>query len=150
MHCSIHPTIVSNILDHFLRRPQGENTVVGTLLGGVDGQLVDIQTCFSVPFEKEEKEGFVLDKDYLHKMLKFHRKVNPKEDLVGLYVSGDKIDATILALFNYYQQLSKEKKNKSPLQGQPLMLMIDPTMKNNKLSIKVCSSLSKNCYCLGA
>jgi hypothetical protein len=68
----------------------------------VDGQLVDIQTCFSVPLEKEDKGTFVLDQDYLQKMLKFHRKVNPKEDLVGLYVSGDKIDANILSLFIYY------------------------------------------------
>jgi hypothetical protein len=32
-------------------------------------------------------------------MLKFHRKVNPKEDLIGLYVSGQEIDATVLSLF---------------------------------------------------
>lgn len=81
-----------------------------------------------------------MDIDYLQKMLKFHRKVDPKEDLVGFYVSGEKIDSNIIAFFEYYQQLSKEKKNKSPLQGQPLMLMIDPTMKDNKLSIKVGSS----------
>jgi hypothetical protein len=101
LHCSIHPTIVSNILDHFLRRPQGENTVVGTLLGGVDGQLVDIQTCFSVPLEKDDQK-YTMDKEYLQKMLKFNRKVNPKEDLVGLYVSGKKVDANILALYEYY------------------------------------------------
>ena len=102
LHCSIHPTIVSNILDHFLRRPQGENTVVGTLLGGVDGQLVDIQTCFSVPLERDQDKSLSLDRDYLQKMLKFHRKVNPKEDLVGLYVSGENITAEILGLFQYY------------------------------------------------
>ncbi len=98
--------------------------------------MVDIQTSFSVPLAREDGT-LVLDKDYQQKMLKFHRKVNPKEDLIGLYISGSKVDQTALALFKYYSELSKEKKNKSPLQGQPLMLMIDPTMQNNRLSIKV-------------
>ncbi len=52
-----------------------------------DGQMVDIQTCFPVPLEQQN--GIVLDKDYNQKMLKFHRKVNPKEDLIGLYISGN-------------------------------------------------------------
>lgn len=74
---------------------------MGTLLGGVDGQLVDIQTCFSVPLEKDDQK-YTMDKEYLQKMLKFNRKVNPKEDLVGLYVSGKKVDANFLALYEYY------------------------------------------------
>ena len=89
LQCSIHPTIVSNILDHYMRRPQDEQTVVGTLLGSVDGQIVDLQTCFSIPTQTEKKTSkVILDEQYLQKMLKFHRKVNPKEDLIGLYVSG--------------------------------------------------------------
>jgi len=42
LNCTIHPTIVPNILDHFLRRPQNQNLVVGSLLGAVDGTQVDI------------------------------------------------------------------------------------------------------------
>jgi len=37
LQCSIHTTIVSNILDHYMRKPEDETTVVGTLLGSVDG-----------------------------------------------------------------------------------------------------------------
>lgn len=72
-------------------------------------------------------------------MLKFHRKVNPKEDMVGLYLSGTNIDITVLSLFQYFQKISKDKKNKSPLAGNPLLMLIDPTMKNNRLAIKVLS-----------
>jgi translation initiation factor 3 subunit F len=65
LQCLIHPVIVSNILDHFLRRPESQKTVVGTLLGTLDGQVVDIQTCFSVPIEIEEqsknKQDIVID-----------------------------------------------------------------------------------------
>jgi len=82
---------VPNILDHYLRRPTDQKTVVGTILGSVDNTKVDITTCFSVPLSEEDEDGqkiFVLDKDYLAKMLKFYRKVNPKEGLIGLYLSG--------------------------------------------------------------
>lgn len=70
-----------------MRRPAGETTVVGSLLGSVDGPIVEIQTSFSIPLENSNENGIVIDKDYLNKMLKFHRKVNPKEDLIGLYIS---------------------------------------------------------------
>lgn len=119
-----------------MRRPAGEQTVVGTLLGSVDGQMVDLQTCFSVPLDHADG-SLVVDGEYMQKMLKFHRKVNPKEALVGLYISGQEIDLTAVNLFQYYQSISKDKKNGSPLAGSPLILLIDPTMQNNRLSIKV-------------
>lgn len=117
LQCSIHPTIVSNILDHYMRRPTGENTVVGTLLGSVDGQLVEMQSCFSVPIDHEDDGSLSVDMEYQTKMLKFHRKVNPKEGLIGLYISGQSIDSTAVHLFQYYQSISRDKKNKSPLTG---------------------------------
>ncbi len=42
LQCLIQPVIVSNILDHFLRRPTNQKAVVGTLLGTLDGQNADI------------------------------------------------------------------------------------------------------------
>jgi len=70
--CSIHPTIVSNILDHYMRRPEKQQTVIGTLLGNVDGTKVDIQTSFAVPFSwNEEDKLMTTDFDYTEKMLKF-------------------------------------------------------------------------------
>lgn len=70
-------------------------------------------------------------------MLKFHRRVNPKEGLIGMYISGSKIDSQTALLYQYYQTISKDLKNKSPLAGQQLILLIDPTMQDNQLSIKV-------------
>ena len=65
LQCSIHPTVVSNILDHFMRRPTNEKTVVGKILGSVDGQMVEIQTCFSVPLDRDDDKSVILDKEYL-------------------------------------------------------------------------------------
>lgn len=136
---NIHPTIVPNVLDHFLRRPVEKVPVVGTLMGSVDNTKVDITTCFSVPLSEDDEDGkrsLVLDKDYLNRMLKFHKKVNPKEGLIGLYFSGVHIDKNVVTLFKYFQELSKDKKNKALL-SSPFLMLIDPTMQDNRLGIKV-------------
>lgn len=114
--------------------------MAGTLLGFADGNNIDIQTCFGVPLSVDKDESgrteLVLDKEYCQKMLKFQRKVNPKEGLVGMYCTGKNIEYAQIIMFTYFQQLAAEKKNKVPLKS-PLLMMIDPTMQDNKLSIKV-------------
>jgi hypothetical protein len=69
-------------------------------------------------------------------MLKFHRKVNPKEGLIGFYKTGSVIDESTLQLYRYYLQLLGDSKNKGLL-NQPLLFLIDPTMQDNRLNIKV-------------
>ena len=120
-----------------MRRPDKQHTVMGALLGGVDGSKVDIQSSFAVPFSQQQ-DGSVssVDFDYAHLMLKFQRKVNPKEGLIGLYKSGQDVDKdTIEIWYEYMQKLMKN--SKSSLMPQPLLLLIDPEMNDNKLSIKV-------------
>lgn len=138
---------MANILDHYLRRPQDQKNVAGALLGFADGNNIDIQSCFGVPLSQAKNEDgvteLVLDKEYCQKMLKFQRKVNPKEGLVGMYCTGQNIDVTQFVTFAYFQQLAHEKKNKAPLKS-PLLMLIDPTMQENKLSIKVSPQTRSN------
>lgn len=77
-------------------------------------------------------------------MLKFYRKVNPKEGLLGLYLTGTDIDKHAIGLYKYYHDLCRDKKNKSPLSGNPLLLLIDPTMEGNRLTIKVLTLVTSN------
>jgi len=52
--------------------------------------------------EKDEDTGktnLVINKDYQQKMLKFHRKVNPKEGLLGLYITAKDLDKVGVYLF---------------------------------------------------
>jgi len=74
-------------------------------------------------------------------MLKFHRKVNPKEGLIGFYKTGSVLDETTLSIYQYYLQLLQDSKNKGLL-SQPLLFLIDPTMQANRLSIKILSFIS--------
>lgn len=67
--------------------------MVGTLLGTIDGSQIEIFSCFPVPqyYDKEQKD-LIIDSEYMQKMLKFYRKVNPKEGLLGMYISSKKLD----------------------------------------------------------
>jgi translation initiation factor 3 subunit F len=62
--CSVHPTIVSNILDHHMRRPEKQEVVLGTLLGSVDGTKIDIQSSFAVPLSLDSDGEFIIDSEY--------------------------------------------------------------------------------------
>lgn len=127
LQCNIHPTIVPNVLDHFLRRPQDQSTVIGTLLGSVDGTRVDIQSSFACPLSFDSDGSIITDSEFTEKMLKFHRKVNAKEGLIGLYKTGTTIDEHTIALYEYYSKLIKDSRNRRLL-AQPLLFLIDPTM----------------------
>lgn len=72
----------------------------------------------------------------MQKMLKFHRKVNPNEGLLGMYISCKKLDKHGLAAVSYFQELFQIEKKKA-LISFPLIMMVDPTLSENKLSIKV-------------
>ena len=79
---------------------------MGTLLGTIDGSQIDIYSSFAVPqyYEKESK-ALIIDGEYMQKMLKFHRKVNPNEGLLGMYISSKKLDEHGLSLVSYFSEL---------------------------------------------
>ncbi len=82
----------------------------------------------------------MLDKEFLAKMLKFYRKVNPKEGLVGLYFSSNAISIYVMEIFMFFNEVFKDKKNRSVL-PMPLVMLVDPTMQGNRMSIKVSNPL---------
>lgn len=88
--------------------------------------------------EETKKENLVINKDYQQKMLKFHRKVNPKEGLLGLYITAKDLDKVGVYLFQYYQGLFGQNKSMQLLPS-PLIMLVDPSLEGNKLSIKVLS-----------
>jgi hypothetical protein len=54
----VHPVVIFNILDHFIRRTEGQDRVIGTLLGvNVEG-VIEIRNCFPVPHTEGEQVLF--------------------------------------------------------------------------------------------
>ena len=89
--------------------------------------------------KEDQKSGeieYVFDTEYVKKMLKFHKQVNESENCIGVYISSLNINKEIMIIVQYFMELFKSKKVKSPL-ATPIVLMFDPELRNNKLEIKV-------------
>lgn len=63
-------------------------------------------------------------------MMKFHKKVHPKEGLVGMYISQKVIDEHGMSLIAYFSNLFQGEKKKTVI-SQPLIMLVDPSLANN-------------------
>ena len=45
----VHPVVLFTICDAFIRRNEGQDRVIGTLLGSIGDGVVDIKNCYAVP-----------------------------------------------------------------------------------------------------
>ncbi|KAJ7514609.1 hypothetical protein O6H91_23G052200 [Diphasiastrum complanatum] len=79
----LHPTVMFNICDSYIRRNDQQERVIGTLLGAVstDG-IVEIRNSYAVP-HNESSDQVAVDIDYHRSMFELHQRVNPKEVIIG-------------------------------------------------------------------
>ena len=54
--CNVEPVVLFNIVDHYSRRDQGQDFVVGTLLGTEENGVVTVSSCFPVPHTEVEQQ----------------------------------------------------------------------------------------------
>ncbi|KAF9604807.1 hypothetical protein IFM89_014132 [Coptis chinensis] len=128
----IHPVVIFNICDCYVRRADQAERVIGTLLGSVlpDG-TVDIRNSYAVP-HNESSDQVALDIDYHHNMLVSHQKVNPKEVIVGWYSTGFGVTAGSALIHDFY---SREVQN-------PIHMTVDTGFTNGEASIKAFVSVN--------
>ncbi|GFY82129.1 eukaryotic translation initiation factor 2 [Actinidia rufa] len=128
----VHPLVIFNICDCYVRRPDQAERVIGTLLGSVlpDG-TVDVRNSYAVP-HNESSDQVALDIDYHHNMLSSHLKVNPKEVIVGWFSTGFGVTGGSALIHEFY---SREVPN-------PVHLTIDTAFRNGEASIKAFVSVS--------
>ncbi|KAJ1565321.1 Eukaryotic translation initiation factor 3 subunit F, partial [Nowakowskiella sp. JEL0078] len=125
---SIDPVVLFSVLDHYLRRPDSQPRVIGTLLGirsSDDIQEVEVRNSFPLAIV----DGH-LDVDYFRSMLSLHARVNPRENVVGWYATGtlEDIDELCVEVHSYFTRGDKNLR--------PVFLLVDPEMKNAALGIK--------------
>ncbi|CAN8317437.1 unnamed protein product [Cochlearia groenlandica] len=98
----IHPLVIFNVCDCFVRRPDSAERVIGTLLGSIlpDG-TVDVRNSYAVP-HNESSDQVAVDIDYHHNMLASHLKVNPKEKIVGWYSTGLGVNGGSALIHDFY------------------------------------------------
>ena len=51
----LHPVVLFSILDHYSRRNDTQNRVIGTLLGQKNGDVIEVTNCFPVPHTESEQ-----------------------------------------------------------------------------------------------
>lgn len=54
VECTISPLVVFSVLDHYMRRSEGQERVIGTLLGANNDGHLEITNCFPVPHTEGE------------------------------------------------------------------------------------------------
>ncbi|CAG8507024.1 904_t:CDS:2 [Ambispora leptoticha] len=122
---TVNPVVLFSILDHYLRRQENQDRVIGTLLGvrSEDGSEVEVRNCFPVP-HNETQDQVAVDMEYHHNMFELHKKVNPKELIVGWYATG--------ANLNQWNALIQDFYSKAVLPFQAIHLTMDTALKNDE------------------
>jgi len=130
MTYKVHPVVVFSILDHFKRRGDKQDRVVGTLLGEIDEgtNTVYIKNCFPVPHKGDDDElSVTVNMAYHAKMRSLHQKVNKREVCVGWYTTGEKVSYISSLIHEVYRNECQE----------PLLLMVDVNVaKSHRMAIK--------------
>ena len=100
----VEPVVLFAIIDHYSRRDEGQDFVVGTLLGTEEGNVVTISSSFPVPHTEVEKDQIALNSDFHATMLGLQQKVTPKQKVVGWYATGESINDTTTLFHDFYGQ----------------------------------------------
>ena len=97
----VHPVVLFQIADSYERRSADNHRVIGTLVGSVDKQCVEITNCFCIP-HKEYEERVEADIVYAQEMFQLNKKVAPHEALVGWFATGNEITSHSALIHDYY------------------------------------------------
>jgi translation initiation factor 3 subunit F len=130
--------VLFSVLDHYIRRNEGQQRVIGTLLGFMDevNGCVVVTNCFAVKHSDKKDEVFL---DMASTMHELHMRVNPKETIVGWYATSMEgvsiVDSSSLIHEFYASQCS-----------DPVHLVIDTAMNGDHVGVKafVSNPLSVN------
>ncbi|ETW83679.1 hypothetical protein HETIRDRAFT_314722 [Heterobasidion irregulare TC 32-1] len=101
---SIHPVALFTILDHYLRRTDTQERVIGTLLGtrSENGE-VEVRSAFAV-LHSETSEQVAVDMEYHRAMYELSQRVSPKDAIVGWYSTGSNLNTYSALIQNFYSQ----------------------------------------------
>jgi len=121
----VHPVVLFQIADSYERRSQENHRVIGTLVGSVDKQCVEVTNCFCIP-HKEYEERVEADIVYAQEMFELNKKVAPHESLVGWFATGNDITSQSALIHDYYARETKD----------PMHLTLDTTLNSGKMTMK--------------
>jgi len=127
--CNVEPVVLFNIVDHYSRRDQGQDFVVGTLLGTEENGVVTVCSCFPVP-HTEVEDQIALNSNFHTTMLALSQRITPKQKVVGWYSTGEAINENTTLFHEFYGQDVE----------RPIHLLLDLGLGGRKMSCKAFTS----------
>jgi len=121
----VHPVVLFSIADSYERRPLEGTRVIGTLVGNVDKQCVEVTNCFCIP-HKEHADKVEADIVYAQEMFELNKKVAPHETLVGWFATGSEITSHSALIHDFYARETKD----------PIHLTLDTTLNAGRVNMK--------------
>jgi len=128
--CRLHPVVIFSILDHYVRRTENQDRVIGTLLGVPSDSgsgIIEVRNSFPVPHV--EGDQVAVDMEFHRNMYNLHRKTAPNEVIVGWYATGLEINENSVVIHDFY---GKEMGAAS----SPIHLVVDTGLTNDTMGIK--------------
>lgn len=101
----VHPNVIFNVCDSYVRRNDNVERVIGTLLGHYDPKTnsLEVTNSYAVPHNVQQSTGQVLlDVEFHRAMIELHARVNPKEIVIGWYSTGDGIVPASSLIHEFY------------------------------------------------
>lgn len=97
------PVVLFNVLDHFIRRSDSSQRVIGTLLGRVasNGEVY-VSDSFPLPHFENGGDEVAVDSEYFTKMYELHRRVQASAEVVGWYATGTETDIKSVIIHEFY------------------------------------------------
>ncbi|PVU92879.1 hypothetical protein BB561_003568 [Smittium simulii] len=130
----IYPSVMFSVIDHYLRRNEKQDRVIGTLLGvrnEVTG-IIEIKSCFSVPHFETDTHVEV-DMEYHRMFYTALKKANPTEEIVGWYATGSEIGNHSALIQEFYANEAKSQ--------EAIHLIVDTSLESNSLKVQVFSDI---------
>jgi translation initiation factor 3 subunit F len=123
----VHPTVLFQIVNAYERRNLDRISILGTLLGTIDKNFIEVTNCFVVPHNISAEDGTVsIEMHLADVMYKLNKQVHPAEVIVGWWTTGFEVTSIAVPINDYYARQCQN----------PIHLLVDTTLRGGKMNIK--------------
>ncbi|KAL6749104.1 eukaryotic translation initiation factor 3f [Haematococcus lacustris] len=120
----VHPVALFSICEAFIRRNEKQERVIGTLLGSVVDNVLEVKGCYVVP-HTESSEQVAVDIAHHTTMFELHQRVAPSEVILGWFATGSQMCNSDSLIQEFYTKASPHA----------VHLKVDTTLTNKTFSI---------------
>eukprot|EP00775_Hariotina_reticulata_P007183 gene7183-7397_t len=121
----VHPVVLLQICDAYVRRNDKQERVIGTLLGSATEGIVNVSRCYVVP-HNESADQVAVDIVHHRTMHELHQRVAPSQAIVGWFSTGSAVSSSDALIQEHYA------KEVASSHG-PVHLRLDASLQQDRL-----------------